>query len=36
MWKRIEIIVNSIARGMIAGNMIISNGGGVYIDSRTL
>lgn len=33
MWTRIENIINSIARGMIAGNIIISNGGGVYVDT---
>lgn len=36
MLKRLQSIVNSIARGMIAGNVIISNGGGVYVDVRTL
>ena len=33
MRERIEKIVNLIARGMIAGNIIISNGGGVYVDT---
>jgi hypothetical protein len=33
MWTRIENIINSIARGMILGNLINSNGGGVYVDS---
>ena len=31
--SRIHNLINSIAKGMITGNLIVSNGGGVYVDS---
>ena len=33
MWKKLQLLINGIAKGMIYGNMVNSNGGGVYINA---
>lgn len=32
MWNRIRKVINEVARGMIYGNIVISNGGGVRVE----
>ena len=33
MWQKLQLLINGIAKGMIYGNMVNSNGGGVYINA---
>lgn len=36
MLERIQRLINNIAKGMIYGNVLVSNGGGVYIETALM